>query len=89
MGFFRTRAGFEPAPPCELDEAGLAVLFTGGGLGEERGDDGHGRGDGLRVSERGPQAHDGVWRPRHQEHDDHHDGHLQRCRDFERQKIDF
>jgi len=35
LGFFRSRAGFEPAPPCALAEAGLAVLFTGGGLGEE------------------------------------------------------
>lgn len=53
-----------------------AGVVEGGGLGEERSDDGHGGWDGLRVSERGPETHHGVRRPGHQEHDDHQDGHL-------------
>ena len=54
-----------------------AGVVEGGGLGEQWGDDSHGGRDGFRVSKRGPQTHNGVWRPCHQEHDDHHYGHLQ------------
>lgn len=53
-----------------------AGIVKGGGLGEERSDDGHGSRDGPGVTERCPETDHGVWRPGHQEHDDHHDGHL-------------
>ena len=53
-----------------------ARVVEGGGLGEERRDDRHGGRDGPGVTERRPETHQGVRRPGHQEHDDHHDGHL-------------
>lgn len=66
-----------------------AGVVEGGGLSEERSDDSHGGRDGLRVSERGPETHQGVGRPGHQEHDDHQDGHLENIKTHSALKVQW
>lgn len=53
-----------------------AGIVEGRGLGKEWSDDGHRSRDSLGVSKGSPETHHGVGRPGHQEHDDHHYGHL-------------
>ena len=53
-----------------------AGVVEGGGLGEQRSNDGHWGGDGFGVAKGGPEAHDGVGRPGDEEHQDHHHRHL-------------